>query len=218
MGIITAQEIIDTAETELLDTGNVTWAEVELLTFLNDGLRVIARFNPEAYILTTAFVLIAGCKQSIPIAGTGLNKIYRNIGTDGSTPGRAIREVDMDLMDRVSPDWNTVTTSAVVKNYMYNNKNPTVFWVYPPQPASGFGYVEASYFAVPADIAIGVAITISDEYANAIRNYICMRAHMKETEKAQLNKVQGYLAIFNADLGSNFSVDDIKNENRVEKK
>jgi len=217
MGLIIAQSIIDDSGVELADPNNVTWPEADLLGYLNDGMRAVVYINPEAGEATSVITLVEGTKQSVGNA-FGLNKILRNMGTGGSTPGRAITETSMDMMDRVKPNWHAGVTASAVVHYMYNKQNPLVFYVYPPQPASGFGQIEASLYQTPTDIAIGAAITIDDNYANALRNYVCFRAHAKEDEKAEEGKASAYLGMFNKELGANYALDDVKNSNRVEKK
>lgn len=183
MAVTTAQDIVDQARILLQDieTGGTRWLDDEMLTWVNAGQREVAVYKPDCSITTEAVILVVGTKQTLPATAIMLNKISRNMGTNGTTPGNAIRIVDQEIMDSQAPDWHSAAASAVIKHYMYDKSDPLVFYVTPPQPASGFGYVEMSYPAVPGTIAgIGDAIKILDIYSNALVNYIMYRALLKD--------------------------------------
>lgn len=67
---VTAQSIIDKAETRLNDTSNVRWSEDDLLSFLNEGQRDIAIRTTtigirSAYVAEEVITLSAGTKQTL---------------------------------------------------------------------------------------------------------------------------------------------------------
>jgi hypothetical protein len=182
----TAQNIIDGAEEILQDTANDRWEEAELLQAVNNGTKEICIVKPDAYITNDSVVLVAGVVQSVPSSATGLTEISRNMGVSpGETPGKAIRLIDRDIMDALNPNWASATASAVVEYYMYDKRNPLKFFVSPPQPSSGFGYVQMAYPATPAEIAIDAAILISDIYRGVLLDYVLYRAYLKDSDVAQ---------------------------------
>lgn len=74
--------------------------------------------------------------------------------------------------------------------------------MYPPQPATP-GTVELIYSARPADVAtLGAAITLADDYANALIDYLMFRAHQKTSKRGELGKAQFYWQAFLQDLGA----------------
>jgi len=201
MGTFTAQVIVDDAEKTLLDDTNVRWGATELLNYLNDGQRAICIKKPDAYVKNTSAQLVAGTKQTIPTDGARLNRVVRNMGADGNTPGDAITEGDLDDMDSALPGWHTDSTSATVDQFFRVKNDPKTYYVYPPQPASGMGYVEQSYCAVPADVAaIGNTITIDDIYRTALYYYILSRALAKQSPVASEQKAAGYYDLFIKEL------------------
>lgn len=202
MGTILASVIVDKAELQLRDTGNVQWTANELLGWLNDGKRQIAIFKSDANIVVDTLQLAQGTRQELPEDCLLLLDIPRNMGTDGETVGKAItyaKKRDLDLAD---PDWHTDTASAVVQHYTYDQKKSNHFFVYPPQPNADRGYVEIEYNAAPADIAIGTAINIADVYEPALLDYVLFRAYSKESKSgSNQQKADKHWSYFMASLG-----------------
>ena len=150
MGTITGNELITRAANQLQDPDHTRWSMAELLNYINDCQRDIVMRKPDAYTKSESTVLaISECKQSLPSDAIMLLDISRNLGTDGSTLGRAITRIERPVMDQQWPDWQTDTGAAEVQHYMYDEKDPLNFYVYPPQPAASPGYVELIYSAVP---------------------------------------------------------------------
>lgn len=184
MGTISASTVINKAQMILQDASGVRWpASGELLGWLNDGQREVVIYKPNASVKNAAVRLVEGTKQTLPADGVQLIDIARNLGSNGSTPGRAIRIAMREMLDAANPDWHTSPASATVKHFMYSALDPKSFYVYPPQPASP-SYVELIFAAAPADATINGAITIDDIYANVLVDYILFRAFSKDGEFA----------------------------------
>jgi hypothetical protein len=196
MGTVTAKAIIDKATVQLIDLTNVRWTRSELLAWLNDGLRQIVSIQPNATSTTASVKLVAGTRQTIPTGGWLLLQIYRNMGTTGTTPGRAIRIVSRELLDNFNPNWHTDTQKAEVRNYIYDIQDQLAFYVYPPN--TGTQYVELNYSVQPADLTAETqVIPIFDIYQSALVDYILYRACSKDAEYAPgLALAQGYLSTF----------------------
>jgi hypothetical protein len=198
MGTVTAQSILNKAAIQLVDIPGVRWTRAELLSWLNDGMRQIVSIQPSASSTTVSKLLVAGTRQTLPTDGWLLLAIYRNMGTNGSTPGRAIRLISREVIDSFNPNWNTDTAKAEVRNYIYTNQDQTAFYVYPPN--TGTQYIELNYSAQPADLTSETqAIPIFDIFQSALLDYIMYRACSKDAEYAPgLQLASGYLATFTA--------------------
>lgn len=185
MGTIIARTVIEKAQIILQDTTGVRWpSDTELLGWLNDGQLEVMVFKPNANVKNIAVKLVAGTKQSLPSDGVQLIDVVRNMGTNGNTPGRAIRIVMREILDAQVPNWHAATPAADTKHYMYSMLDPKNYYVYPPQPASGQGYAEVIYGATPAAATINGAIALDDIYQNVLVDYILYRAYSKDTEYA----------------------------------
>lgn len=184
MGTMTAQALINKIQIILQDMTGIRWPDAsELLGWLNDGQREVLIHKPNAHVHNESLPLVAGTKQSIPEAGIQLVDVLRNMGTDGQTPGRAIRIVMREILDAQNPDWHALTPAAVTKHYVFNPLDPKRFYVYPPAP--GGTKVEVIYSAVPEDVAsLAAPISLDDIYANVLVDYVLYRAYSKDTDYA----------------------------------
>ena len=196
MGTVTAKTIIDKATIQLIDLTNIRWTRAELLAWLNDGMRQIVLIQPSASSTTAVVKLQAGTRQYIPEGGWLLLSIYRNMGTTGTTPGRAIRIISREILDGFNPDWHSDTAKAEVRNYIYTNQDQLAFYVYPPN--TGTQYVEINYSDQPADLTSeSQVIPIFDVFQSALVDYILYRACTKDAEYAPgLALGQQYSAAF----------------------
>jgi hypothetical protein len=200
MPTVTAQQIVDRAEKLIQDETNVRWPEAELLGWLNDGQREIVLAKPDAYTKNQALQLAAGTKQALPTDGLMLLDVVRNMGTDGTTAGAAIRVVSREVMDAQNPNWHTDTASATVKHYVFDPRDPKRFYVWPK--SAGTNYVEIMYAAIPADVLIGATITLDDIFMGALIDYILYRAYSKDTEYAgNVNRAGTHYQAFANALG-----------------
>jgi hypothetical protein len=166
--------------------------------------------RPDASVATFVMTLIAGTRQKIPTAGFRLLDVIRNVTTvTGSTPvdqvvtvpGRSVRIVDREVLDTQDPFWHTATASAEIKHFIYDNRSPTLFYVYPP--ATTAAKLEIVYSVAPTDVsASGDTLSISDIYLDIILNYVLYRAYSKDAEYASNAQLaNSYLSIVNTMLG-----------------
>lgn len=195
-----ASEISDRARLVLNDADGVRWLDAELLKWINDGQRAVVLVRPDACCSNTGLTLAAGTKQTIPSDGLRLLDVVRNVDSNGAG-GRVVRHVDRDVLDTQNVNWHSETGQATVKNYVYDNRDPKTFYVYPPATSSA--RVEIVYAKNPTDCAsLSSSLAIADIYADALLNYVLFRAYSKDAEFAQNLTLSGtYLQMFGAMLG-----------------
>lgn len=210
----------------------VHWTERELINHLNDGQSAIAKYLPTACARLDSVRLKTGSRQSLetieaadckpgdgstptaPVHGTMPLDMVRNMGTDGQTPGKAIRVTERGVLDETVPDWHTAPGTAV-SSWMYDPRVMKYFYVQPPLAARA--WVELAYAAQPVKIADGgaagaeiylaggsstAALTIGDENLDDLVNYVVARAHMKDSEWAESAKAQQFTNFFLASLNA----------------
>lgn len=215
MAVLKMVDIVAKCSTTLQDVANARWTQVELLGWGNDAQREIVKYRPDASVAHRKIQLVAGTVQAIPAGDLSLIRFLRNMGLDGNTPGRAIRDMDRDDLDRQNPNWHTDVASAVVQRGVFDEEDPKVFYVTPPQPGAGQGYIEIIDSVPPADatiIGVGGAgassvISIDDTYANDIYNYIMASALSKEAEFANPAAGAGYRQLFTQSLSGKTQAD-----------
>lgn len=216
MATITVASILTKVSTILQDPTNIRWPTDELVLWLNDGQREVALYKPNAFVVNNAVVCAAGTKQTLPAAALSLIDIVRNMGTNGTTPGNSIRAVSREILDTQVPNWHSSTPSAVTKHYVYTPLDPKTYYVYPPQPASGQGYVELVYVSAPTDATSGGNITIDDIYVTPLIDYILYRAYSKDAEYANnATLAVGYYQQFQALLQGKVTAETATNPNQA---
>jgi len=201
-----ASEIIDRARVVLNDADGVRWLDAEFFKWINDAQRVIALVRPDSVVSNTSITLVLGTKQTLPADSLRLLDVVRNLTSTGAG-GRAVRHVDRDVLDTQNPDWHGDTPAATIKNFVYDNRDPKTFYVYPPSQAGA--KLEVIYSKNPTDVsALGSSLAVADIYADPLLNYVLYRAYSKDAEFAQNAQLSGaYLGAFNSMLGIKTSKD-----------
>lgn len=184
------------AAAELNDTGYVRTTAAQLVGYADEAQKQLALVLPRATAVTAVVRLAANeTRQSLPTAGEKgpdgkdllpglmLFKVVRNMGADGLARGRAVTLAagrDLDLFD---PSWRSRVGSKVIAHYLYDERTPTLFEVYPPAHADTEVWVELDYSALPAAItAIGDDFQVQDIYRSPLLHWMLYRALAKATE------------------------------------
>ena len=216
----TVQSVIDRVQTVLQDTTGVRWPVVaELVLWINDAQREIALLKPDASAINETITLADGTKQDIPSAGNRLLKVVRNMSAaSGGTGKRAVRLVDVEVLNGQTPDWHDPTVAGdaahtnIVKHYIYEESNPRNFYVYPG--VSGAAYLEIIYSSNPTTVAQGGNLSIPDIFANAVMNYVLYMAYMKDAEYAgNSQRANSHFALFTNSVTGKGQIDAITNPN-----
>ena len=205
------------------------WTQRELVLWLNDGQKAIAKYMPSSCARVDAIKLQTGTKQSIEkilaaniIPGDGstasdvyghyLQTVVRNMGSSGTTPGKSLRVIDREVLDSNNPDWHT-ESDTVVTQYIFDPRFPKVFYVSPGVKAGNNVWVEVSYLANPVEISGSgsygmdgsdlTKVSVDDKYVDDLVNYILARAYMKDAEfAANGNLAQAHAGMFTSSINA----------------
>lgn len=217
---VTVQSVIDRVQAVLQDTTGVRWPVTgELVLWVNDAQREISLIKPDASAVNTTVTLATGTKQEIPSEGNRLLKVVRNMSASSGGAGkRAIRLVDLNVLDSQTPNWHDPATTGdaahtnIVKHYSYEESNPRNFYVYPG--VSGNAYVELVYSSNPATVTLSDNLSIPDIFANAIMNYVLYMAYMKDAEFAgNESRASNHYQLFNTTVTGKGQIDAVTNPN-----
>ena len=203
---IAAQSIIRRVVETMQDNTSVRWPVAELVRYLNDGQREVVLYRPDSMVTNATVALVAGAKQAVPTNGSKLIDVIRN--TAGTK--RSVRMTVRNILDTQSPNWYNLTGVTEILHYMYDARDPKVFYVYPPAASTGAS-VEIVYSAYPTDItepadgalysAVSGNISLPDIYGNVLADYILYRAYTKDSEHAgNAQRAQAHYAAFQAAL------------------
>ncbi len=196
------RSILNRAASLLNDEEHVRWEESELLEWLNDGQRVIARGPAtDAYVLRADITAVAGTVQSLPDDGIRLVDVVKNTG-DGSN----IHSADYATVDMLRSTWRAAT-AATAEIFFYDTNNPKEFELYPPQ--LGGELIQVVYNAQPGDAVVTGNIVIDDMYADSLIDYISYRGFSKDTEdvSAELGRATAFYRAFLIGTGQKDATD-----------
>ena len=204
---VSAQSILRRVVDQLSDAGNVRWKAAELVRYLNDGQKEVLIYRPDATGTTLPVGLVAGARQMLPANAFKLLDVIRNTGGTKA----AVRKIDQKLLDAQLPNWYNAAGQAVIKHYMYDVRDPRVFYVYPPAAASGAS-LEILYSVYPPAIAepadgasyttVTGDITVNDFYSNCLIDYVLFRSFAKDAEfGGNAERAAAHYAAFQNGLG-----------------
>lgn len=206
-----ANDVISRARILLNDQDGTRWLDSELVSWINDAQKLIAMTRPDASVSNTSVTLVAGTKQSLPASGFRLLDVIRNISATGAG-GRAIRIVDREVLDSQDPFWHTSTESGTIKHFVYDNRDPKTYYVYPA--AISGTKIEIMFSVSPTEVvydgtnattiaaSLNTTLTVSDIYLEAVLNYSMYRAYSKDAEFSQNPQLAaGYLQTVYSMLG-----------------
>ncbi len=188
--MVTAQDIIDEVRRVIHDENpTFRWSDIELLDYINAGIRQTVSLVPEAYTVETVGDTGTSrvARQVLPAGGIKFLKVSRNYADNGTDPQGVVRYVEKDALDSYDPDWEYVSIKADGANYFehfcHDKREKNVFFLYPAPAADNkrFGLV---YSAIPTEVtAVGVNIPLNDEYRNGVVHYTIYRALTKESRE-----------------------------------
>jgi len=196
-------DVLARTDDMLNDEDRTRWPATERVRYSNDAMGAIITRLPSAFARRAVFELANGSYQTLPAGGTMLFDVVRNVAADGVTPGAAIRRTDRQLLDDSDPDWHTGTERSTIRHFTYDERTPTVFYVYPPAVLGTKVELLLPILPAPVDESlVDALLPIGREYLEAVVNYVCYRCKAKDSEYANASEATGYYAAFEAALGT----------------
>lgn len=195
---VAASQILARVRSQLIDEGTTQrWSDAELLRHLSDGQRAIAAIDPSAAQKMSVVKLSSGVFQTLPDDGRMLLRLIRNMGTDGTMPGRVVRLVSREQLDAQSQEWHKSVPHTEVRDYMYDPQDEDTYYVWPP--SNGSGYVQLSYcFNPPEVVSTSTNISVRDIFQTPLFDYIMWRSHLKDSEMSSNSLASTYFQAFTA--------------------
>ena len=195
-----ASDVINRVRVLLNDDGT-RWPDSELFYWISDAQRLVGLVRPDSTSASEVVSLVAGTKQTIPSTSFRLLDVMHNIGSDGSTIGRAIKLTDRDQLETQNPYWQTVAQKDEVRQYMYDPRTPSIYYVTPPAKAST--KIEIVTQKSPSNITASTDnLALIDAYFEVVVNYVMYRAYSKDNEYAANSaNANNYLQLVLSTLG-----------------
>jgi len=185
---LTAEDFISTSSRvveDLQDHLSTTrrYSQPSLLRYLNEAQRLIVGLRPDITATAKSVQQASGTRQAIPSGDMRLIEVIRNMGVDGTTPGRSIRLVDRKDLDAYNRDWHSAPASTTIKSYAFDERFPKYYYVTPPVHASTAVYAEIIVSAAPTDcVNDDDPIGIDDIHQTAITDFMLWMAFGRDID------------------------------------
>jgi len=188
------------------DSSAERWSNQDLLDCFNEAQLAVVQNRPDTYSQVMSFTCTDKARQTVPPEAYRLMDVIDNEST-----GRAVTKTTRASLDSFISNWST-TQGTQVEQFIYDEKSPGVFYVYPVPPANHTinllisrtpALVSIAQFASPA-----TTMELDTVWLNPVINYMMYRAYMMdgETEQNQ-QQAHGYLKMFANDLQLKWNVD-----------
>ena len=175
--MIPVAEITTSAGIVLNDEDHFRWDLQELYQWINQAASAVVVIRPQAGAVTEIIELAEGALQAIPEDGLELLDVIAN--GDGYPVDRTSRH-DLDAQ---APGWRAGKKKGRVRHFTFDDRQPTVFYVYPPVVAGT--QVEVAYARPPAKISAETdTLGLDRSYLPAVVSYVLHRALAKDSEYA----------------------------------
>ena len=198
--MVKASEIIQKAQTLLIDPEAVRWPLPELAGWIDSAINAILIAKPSANTHSITVGLEKGTKQKLPTDIDPRPMMFiaarRNINADG-TPGKAVTPVSIQKMDMSDPDWHSERRKRpAALHYLFDEKNPTEYFVYPANDGKGKLDITVACEVAPIvptgdpdDIkSYDVPVGLPEPYSEPIIDYVCYRAQTKDATGADAGR------------------------------
>jgi hypothetical protein len=204
MPTTTGQQIVDRARLVLQDASGVRYLDAHGLTWTNEGQVALFNMRHDINPVRETLTLVDGSEQTIPAAAVRLGDVLYNV--ESGAARRAIRRVSLGLLDSQRPLFHRQTRKAVITDWAQDPRFPRTYYVYPPAVAGT--QVKTVYYAPPTALgSLASVISIDDQYAPTLVNYLLYRFFSQENEVGLAEKaVMFYRAVEN-DMGVLASAD-----------
>lgn len=222
-----ADAVLELARDALNDADDGTWALNEKIRLLNQGQLLIADVKHDALATTEAVLLVAGTRQTCPanrtngLASLKFIKLIRNMGIDGLTAGPPVLPGDLEVMNRLTPSWHEDTARRVIRNYLWDPNVKNEYYVWPPVPSSPAVYVELRHLPTPVGVPLSTdkpryiaehhTISIPDDFAQLLVDYICWRSYAKADDQESEQKAAEHKEQWLTGLGMKLDKDATHN-------
>ena len=201
------------------DTGDYNRVHIaDWIRYFNSAVRSLVLVRPDAAPKTVPVELATGTtKQSLPTEAFRLIDIPRNMGSDGSTPGKIITPINREILDLTNQTWHQDTVATYIDHFTYDITNPRTFYVTPPTHGSTKVYVEMVYSYLPVTATDKTdAIVVADVFANPLIAWMTYRAYSIDDEEVNFGKgqasLQEFFNLLNIEIQSAVSVSPEKRE------
>lgn len=216
------QSLTNRIVASLRDANNDSWPEDVIQEAILEAEKVITNFRPDATAVDRTFTCVAGIKQDLSSlsAPAALRLLDVKYNISGGVPGRSIRRVAIGDLDAIRPDWRSQTNASAAREFMFDPREPLIFYVNPPV-ADGTD-VQLSHSAIPASygtVDSNTQTTVNELYEPMIIEWALYRLFGHDTTgSVNESRSQRHLNNFQAQMGVKIEAETIFGPKNLEHK
>jgi uncharacterized protein DUF6682 len=202
--VILVSVIVNEARGILIDAAKVTWSDVTLISFLNEFGQNTSGVKRDLKTLRVTIPLEAGVSQTVEQVVDEDADIQTVVAlldiTRNTASKKAIVQCDKALLDECNRFWPADEQELDVENFSVNVKEPTRYYVTPPN--NGYGHVEATVGIVPPAVDdLTDEWPLLDIWRPAAVDFVLSRAYAQNTKKQDVVKADFYYKAYAAKIG-----------------
>lgn len=177
------------------------WSQASQIRYVNDAVLAVLVLRPDAYTVSGNLTLVAGSVQALPAGGLRLLDVSHNVG------GNVVSYIDREVLDKFMPSWRNATQSLKIKHWIYENKFPKRYDVYPPAKVGAVLY--GTWSTTPTAVtAASDSIVLDDIYLNPLVEFVLYKCYSVDTEFSLKPEIAGAkINVFRSMLGEKTSKD-----------
>ncbi len=209
----------DTLRSIIRDPSGDVWTNESIYFAILDAQRAVVNVRPDTCVSYTTQILVAGSAQQALTFGMPINRILRVIGQmadEGEGIVRAVRRVEREAMDAANPSWMSDTPSTVIKEWLYDDREPHRYFVWPPVPPNDelefpvrlrMSISFFPFFATNEPDTIST-LQVPGNYLPAVTEFSLYRLFCADTEgTVNLDRSQRHFSNFNQMMGVKIDTD-----------
>ena len=165
-----------------------TYTQTHILEVCYEAECAIVTYKPEVNMVIENRLTVVGTVQTLPANSLKLVDVFNNMGVGGNTPGRSIKKIAREEIDKINPNWHAQAASIEAEHYIYDPMIPKIFLVYPPANAQYIRIctvkeIPPYNFTSPTSEA-AIDLTVTTDYVPQLTNYIVGKLMLRNSDRS----------------------------------
>ena len=190
----TVRTVVEEVSTYLVDQEPefefTHWSEVEILTYLQDALRILAMNAKHLFVSDKVITLRPGENQTLAAGCDELRSVQGNVDRHGNLT-TSTRRTSLRAAQTINrPMCGASEEGYRVGTYQMDPGNPKTFNVQPPVPTRGTHRVLVSCYGVPLIRSVEEELPVPDTVIPIVKEFMMYYAYGQDTESVPAREYQ----------------------------
>lgn len=187
------------------------WTRSKQMEYMNEALKEIGAYRPDAFSATRSLTLVAGIQQSIAEDITLKSATNANGIPAYETDAKILKA--FSAYDYCPPkvQYKNGTPVYTLKTFAVDSLDPKTFYVSPPVPSGLSPVITATVIGKPPELTLAswdTPLAMQDKYYNNLIDFMMARAYELDSESAASRANSNmYMSRFYQAMGIKYKVD-----------